>query len=171
MPRVLVNAPRPDTLEIEVGPDRARALGLTVLASALAGLYAALPLAGGWALFALAVGALAWPWLAVLVVRALRPQHFTVTRSPGRLFFDGEPLELARVELRLLQWPLLQQPRGYALSLWMLTSGGPVDLPLGLFPDLLSATGRSGDLEDFLQKAGVKQPGRVPGPHDPRARD
>jgi hypothetical protein len=161
MATVNVTHLRQDTLDIEVGPDWGRALlALSVVLAWVLGGALGWP-TGGAALLWLAAGALLDPVAAVIASRALRTRRYTLARAPGRLMFDGEPLDLARVELRLLEWPWVKRPRAYELSLWMLTSSGPVSLPLGRFSTMVKASGLSGDLEEFLQQAGIKQPRRV----------
>lgn len=161
MAHVSISQTRSDCLEIEVGRRWARAGWALALALSWALLYLVAPLTAGWALALLVLGVGVESAAAVLLARALKTHHFVLSRTPGRLMLDGEPLELARVELRLLHWPVVRRPRGYALSLWMLTSAGPLDLPLGSFKTMVQAAGLSGELEEFLQLAGVRQPGRV----------
>lgn len=131
-----------------------------MLVAAWAGLW--LAGAGGvstWVVWAL--GLVMVPVLGVVLVRALRAHRRNLVRSNGRLLLDQEPLELARVELRMIDMPVTKVPTGYALSLWVLTSAGPEDLPLGRYRTLLEAAKVSGTLEDFVQRANVKQPGRT----------
>jgi hypothetical protein len=98
---------------------------------------------------------------SVAMVRAVRPATWTLVRTQGRLLVDGEPLEMARVELRVDQMPITRVPTGYTLSLWVMTAAGPIDIPLGTFRTLIDASLISGTIEDFVQRANVKQPGHT----------
>lgn len=102
-----------------------------------------------------------FPFAAVSFSRAMKRSTYVVVRTPGRLFLNGEPLEMARVELRVRQWPFTSRPRGYDLSLWVMTSIGPDDLSLGFFTTLMKASNVSGAIEDFVQRANVKSTGRA----------
>lgn len=99
--------------------------------------------------------------LAVVMARSVRVASWTLVRTQGRLLVDGEPLELARVELRVDQMPLTRVPRGYTLSLWLMTAAGPIDIPLGSYRTLIEASTISGTIEDFVQRANLKQPGHT----------
>jgi hypothetical protein len=99
--------------------------------------------------------------LAIVMARAAKVATWTLVRTQGRLLVDGEPLELARVELRVAQMPITRAPAGYTLSLWLMSSAGPVDIPLGTYRTLIEASGISGTVEDFVQRASVKQPGHT----------
>ena len=94
--------------------------------------------------------------VAVAVSRFARVTERTLVRANGRLLLDGEPIELARVELRVMK-SLGRMPRGYALSLWVMTAVGPEDLPIGHSRTLLEASMLSGQVEEFVQRANVKQ--------------
>lgn len=160
MAQVRVTQPRPEQVVIDIGRAWLRAALALVLVAAWAGLW----LAGAdglstWALWAL--GLVTVPLLGVVLIRALRAQRRTLVRSSGRLLLDQEPLELARVELRMLHLPVTKVPTGYALSLWVLTASGPEDIPLGRYRTLLEASRVSGTLEDFVQRASVKQAGKT----------
>jgi hypothetical protein len=98
---------------------------------------------------------------SVAMVRAVRPATWTLVRTQGRLLVDGEPLEMARVELRVDQMPITRVPTGYTLSLWVMTAAGPIDIPLGTYRTLIDASLISGTIEDFVQRANVKQPGHT----------
>ena len=158
MRRVIVHQPRPDCLEIHEG--RAWSTAAAALAGivALAGVLAAVPGALGWWALAWCVALGALPVLAVHFTRALRTRDRAVVRTPGRLLLDGEPLELARVELRVTHWPLTKVPTGCALSLWVMTATGPEDISLGHFNSMFAAAPLSGQLEEFVQRAGTKAP-------------
>lgn len=142
---------------VHVGRDRsALALGgLTLLALAVC--TALLELSSGQGLFALFVDAVTFPLVGVGLLRWARKQERTLVRANARLLLDGEPLELARVELRVLKMPITRVPTGYALSLWVMTATGPEDVPIGRSATLLEASTLSGQLEDFVQRANVKQ--------------
>jgi hypothetical protein len=75
------------------------------------------------------------------------------------LLLDGEPIDMARVELRLAHHRLSARPPRYRLSLWLVTSAGPRDVALGSFPTLLEASSAAGQMEEFVQKANLRQPG------------
>lgn len=94
------------------------------------------------------------PLLGVQGARALRRSRHLLVRRAGKLWLDGDALELARVELRLLQRPLLRSPAGYELSLWALSvTGDPLELRLDRFSSMLGAAQVSGQLEEFLERA------------------
>ena len=97
------------------------------------------------------------PVISVALLRMARTQERTLVRANNRLLLDGEPLEMARVELRVIKMPITRVPTGYALSLWVMTASGPEDVPIGRFATLLEASALSGQLEDFVQRANVKQ--------------
>lgn len=164
MPSVSITSARSDTLEVAIGRRWGRAVAAVsvVVAWFASGMLA--PTGASFAALWIAGLVLLIPGSAVVAARALRARRVTLARTPGRLMLDGEPVELARVELRLLEWPLVKRPRAYELSLWMLTAGGPIDMPLGRFPTMVQAASLSGELEEFLAQAGVKQPGKVKGP-------
>jgi hypothetical protein len=142
---------------VHVGRDRARlALGSsTVLA--LAVLTALVDPSSGQGLLALCLDAVVFPLVGVGLARWARAQERTLVRAHGRLLLDGEPLELARVELRVLKLPITRVPTGYALSLWVMTASGPEDVPIGRSATLLEASALSGQLEDFVSRATAKQ--------------
>lgn len=159
--RVRLTQPRPDCLHVERGRAWSRlwfaALGIAVMASVLA----LVELSTGGGLVCLALLGVAIAGLAVVMVRSAQVRTWTLVRTQGRLLVDGEPLELARVELRVAQMPLTRAPTGYTLSLWMMTAAGPIDVPLGRYRTLIEASGISGTVEDFVQRANVKQPGHT----------
>ena len=101
------------------------------------------------------LGAATMVVIALVLRKALTPRSHLLARAGGRLLLDTEPLELARVELKVTT--LLKRPTGYVLTLWVMTAAGPEELLLGNFPALLEATSVSGLLEDFVQRANVKQ--------------
>ncbi|MBL8957125.1 MAG: hypothetical protein JNK82_40505 [Myxococcaceae bacterium] len=114
----------------------------------------------------LAVGgaaAVILPLLWVKSVRAAVSRRHVLVRSAGRLLLDGEPIEAARIELRVLRHWLLRRPQRYALSLWALIGRGEqVDVDLGSYPSMLEASLLSGQMEDFLERAKARAPGRAP---------
>jgi hypothetical protein len=156
MRRVRLSQSRSDYLGIQVGRDQARAW-LSVASLAAVAALMAWPEAGtAPALACLVVGTAALVPLGVVLSRALARRQHALVRTSGRLLLDGEPLELARVELRVTVTPLMRMPTGYALSLWVMTSVGPDEVPLGRYRTLLEASTVSGSLEDFVQRANVR---------------
>ncbi len=157
MRRISLNQSRPDCLGVRLGADRhamaawAFAFVLAVVPLTLVDLATALGLSF------LLLELVALPALALRLVGVARRQERSLVRANGRLLLDGEPLELARVELRVLKFPITHVPTGYALSLWVMTSAGPEDIPIGRFPTLLEASALSGQIEDFVQRANLKQ--------------
>ena len=161
MASVAVTQPRADHLVIEIGRHLGRAAALLTGGSAVLSLMFWLTLESVPGVMMWVVAVMTLPLLGVACVRALRRANYVVVRTPGRLFLNGEPLEMARVELRVRQWPFTSRPRGYDLSLWVMTSVGPADLALGHFPTLMKASAVSGAIEDFVQRANVKSTGRA----------
>ncbi len=157
MRRISVITNRPDCLVVRVGRDRSRLVVWSVVFAALA---AALVLAdrdSGWG-FVLWLSCVAsMPVIAVALKRLARVTDRTLVRAHNRLLLDGEPLDMARVELRVLKMPITRVPTGYGLSLWVMTASGPEDVPIGHSRTLLEASALSGQLEDFVQRANVKQ--------------
>lgn len=157
MRRISVSQSRPDCMVVQVGRDGAR-LGLwsatlLILGGALGFMDLATP--GGVLTLVIYFGLL--PVIGVALVRLARKQERTLVRANNRLLLDGEPLDMARVELRVMKMPITRVPTGYALSLWVMTASGPEDVPIGRFTTLLEASALSGQLEDFVQRANVKQ--------------
>jgi hypothetical protein len=115
---------------------------------------------------ALAMGVVAivlLPLVTVKAVRAAVSKRHVLVRQPGRLLLDGEPLEAARVELRVLKHWLLRRPQRYALSLWALVGRGEqLDVSLGSYASMLEASQLSGQMEEFLERARQRAPGRAP---------
>jgi hypothetical protein len=142
---------------VHVGRDRSRLVLWSSTLLVLSGLLAVVELATPAGLFTLFLDATLFPVIAVALLRLARKQERTLVRANSRLLLDGEPLEMARVELRVLKMPLTRVPTGYALSLWVMTASGPEDVPIGRFSTLLEASALSGQLEDFVQRANVKQ--------------
>ncbi len=159
--RVRLTQPRSDCLMVERGRAWSRfgfaAAGVLVTATSLA--LADLSTGAGLLLIALSASLISV--LAIVMARAAKVATWTLVRTQGRLLVDGEPLELARVELRVAQMPITRTPTGYTLSLWLMSSAGPVDIPLGTYRTLIEASGMSGTVEDFVQRANVKQPGHT----------
>ncbi len=161
MRRVRLTHPRPDCVLVDVGGNWRRGAAYAA-ALAVVALVMWLPEPGSFAGFlALTLGALTCLPLGVLLLRTVRTRHHTLVRSGGRLLLDGDPLELARVELRVTQWPVVKVPTGYALSLWVMTLIGPDEVPLGQFKTMVEAASISGQLEEFLARANVKHPRHV----------
>jgi hypothetical protein len=153
--------PAPQTIDVVEAPHLFKALLFAVGGACWSGLTL---LAGSGTrdrLVLLLVGAVLLPLLTLGWLRAMRRRRRTLVRATGRLLLDGEPVELARVELRVREWPIIKRPAGYRLSLWVMTSSGPEDILLGEHRTLMKASGAAGVLEDFLQRANVKQPGRT----------
>ena len=142
---------------VRVGRDRARLAvwGATLLV--LVGTLPVLDLSSAAGLFTVFLYSALFPVISVALVRLARKQERTLVRASSRLLLDGEPLEMARVELRVIKMPITRVPTGYALSLWVMTASGPEDVPIGRFSTLLEASALSGQLEDFVQRANVKQ--------------
>ncbi len=157
MRRISVTQSRPDYMVVHIGRDRARLViwGTTLLA--LVGMLAAVDLSNAGGQFTLIADMVIFPILAVALVRLAKKKDRTLVRATSRLLLDGEPLEMARVELRVLKMPITRVPTGYALSLWVMTASGPEDVPIGRFSTLIDASTLSGQLEDFVQRANVKQ--------------
>jgi hypothetical protein len=159
--KVRISQPRGDCLVVERGRAWTRfaaaAFGVLVLSTSLT----VVDLATGPGLLLLVLSGALISVFALLMVRAARIATWTIVRTQGRLLVDGEPLEMARVELRVAQMPVTRVPTGYTLSLWMMTTAGPIDIPLGSYRTLIEASSFSGTVEDFVQRANVKQPGHT----------
>jgi len=161
MSRVHLSQPRPDCIVLEQGPEFRRA-ALWALPTIFYWLgFRPFSLGSPAALAWLVVGLVVLPVATVKALRAIVRRQHTLVRSAGRLLLDGEPLELARVELRVWKMPITRVPRGYDLSLWVMTAAGPQDLPLGRYRTLIDAARVSGELEEFVQRASNKQPRHV----------
>ena len=107
-------------------------------------------------------GLLVVPWTGLRLWRATRRQRHVLVRGAGKLMLDGQPLEVARIETRLVRYPLFRLPRGYAVSLWgMEIDGRPVELELGRHKTLMDASRAAGDLEEFLELARAERPERA----------
>lgn len=154
---IRVTTNRPDYLLVSVGRDRAKLVSWSLVFVACASLLALVDLShpAGLALFFFE--AVALPALAVALSRFARTSERALVRANGRLLLDGEPLDMARVELRVVKMPVTRVPTGYALSLWVMTATGPEDVPIGHSRTLLEASTLSGQLEDFVARANVKQ--------------
>lgn len=157
MRRISVTQSRPDYMVIHVGRDRSRLVlwGLTLFA--LVGMLAFVDISSAGGAFVLIADMVLFPLIAVGLIRLARRQERTLVRANSRLLLDGEPLEMARVELRVIKMPITRVPTGYLLSVWVMTASGPEDVPIGRFATLLEASALSGQLEDFVQRANVKQ--------------
>ncbi|MBL8922512.1 MAG: hypothetical protein JNJ54_26915 [Myxococcaceae bacterium] len=159
--KVRLTQPRSDCLVVERGRAWARFLVGLVAVGTLSTSLAVVDLSSGPGLTLLVLVAPLLAVFAIVMLRAARTTTWTLVRAQGRLLVDGEPLELARVELRVAQMPVTRVPTGYTLSLWMMTSAGPVDIPLGTWRTLIEASHISGTVEDFVQRANVRQPGHT----------
>ncbi|MCU0696198.1 MAG: hypothetical protein MUC96_06705 [Myxococcaceae bacterium] len=159
--QVRLSQPRSDCLVVERGRRWRRFVFAAVGVVAGGVAVALVPLDTAFGLVGLLSLAPVLAVLAVVMARAIRPATWTLVRTQGRLLIDGEPLEMARVELRVDQMPVTKVPTGYTLSLWVMTASGPVDIPLGSYRTLIDASLVSGTVEDFVQRANVKQPGHT----------
>ncbi len=159
---IRLSQPRPECLVVDEGRNWRRAAGWLLGAAAWVGLALLLdPESGFFAAWSV-VGLGLLPVCGVAVRRSLSSRTLMVVRSGGKLLLNGEPLELARVELRVTHLPLLKTPTGFSLSLWVMSLGGPEDVPLGHFESMLDASRVAGHLEEFLSKANSRQPGHTP---------
>ncbi len=96
-------------------------------------------------------------WLVPKLAVAVKAFEITLTQNEGALSVDGELLESARVETRVLFTYFTKNPKGYSLSLWMLFSqGGSRDVELGRFSNLLEASQASWTIEAFLATASTR---------------
>ena len=157
MRRISVAQSRPDYMVVHVGRDRARLIVWGVTLLALAGMLGLIDLSTPGGAFVLIVDMVIFPLIAVALMRFAKTQERTLVRANSRLLLDGEPLEMARVELRVIKMPITRVPTGYMLTVWVMTASGPEDVPIGRFATLLEASALSGQLEDFVQRANVKQ--------------
>lgn len=157
MRRISVAQSRPDYMVVHVGRDRSRLVLWGGVLFALVGMLALIDLGSAGGQLTLIVDLVVFPLLVIALLRLAKTQERTLVRANNRLLLDGEPLELARVELRVLKMPITRVPTGYALSLWVMTASGPEDVPIGRFATLIEASNLSGQLEDFVQRANVKQ--------------
>lgn len=154
MRRATVTQNRNDCVVVRIGADRSRVALWTSVLVAFALLGVLPDFGSGFAILWLTTAAFVVPTLVVLIARNLRRSERSLVRGTNnRLLLDGEPLDMARVELRVLKWPFTSVPNGYALSLWVMTASGPEDVPIGQFPTMLEATALSGTLEEFVQRA------------------
>jgi hypothetical protein len=157
MRKVTISQPRVDCLEVRSDRDWRRALGAAGALLVTSGLIL-IPERGSLAsIAALVLGAATMVVIGLSLRASLTSRHHLLTRSSGRLVLDGEPLEMARVELKLVVTPIFRRPAGCVLTLWVVTAAGPLELPLGRFATMLEASKTSGLVEDFVQRAGVKQ--------------
>ena len=157
MRNVTLSQPRPDCVAVAISRDRLRA-GLCVGALAVVSGLMLVPTRGTFAaMLGLVAGAAAMVVIATTLARALRAREHTLARSSGRLLLDTEPIELARVELKITATLILHKPTGYVLTLWVMTAVGPDEILLGHFATMFEASRVSGLLEDFVQRANVKQ--------------
>lgn len=102
------------------------------------------------------------PWVCLRLWRGMRRRRHVLVRGAGRLLLDGQPLDVARIETRLVKHPLWRTPRGYAVSLWgMELDGRPVEVQLGRHATLMDASRAAGELEDFLELARAEKRGQA----------
>lgn len=107
----------------------------------------------------------AWVWVlhllvGVLIVWRYRDAGVTkrhlLERFKGRLVLDGDILEVARVETRVLELPLLRRPHGCRVSIWgMVVEGRVVEFDVGRFRGLVEASRLTGELERFFEQTKV----------------
>lgn len=151
-----------DALDIRRGP---RALSLLGAAAVLAAWVALMLWRGSDSRDGIALwvsGLLVVPWVALRVWRGSRRERHVLVRGNGKLMLDNQPLDVARIETRLVLYPLLKRPRGYAVALWgMEIDGRPVELELGLHRTLMDAARAAGELEEFLELARAERPERA----------
>jgi hypothetical protein len=147
---------RQDCVTIQVGIDSARLVWAVLLFCVWALPAMFLTSSGGWFLAWVALGVFFLPPIFLMARRALVRTHYSFVRSDGRLLLDGELLELARVELRAREFRLLRRYTHYELSLWLMTFGGPLDVPVGTYASLLQASKGAGQLEEFVKTASQK---------------
>ncbi|GEM_PF-3483469 len=97
------------------------------------------------------------PFLLPKLTTALKPFQLTLTANDGTVRVDGEPLESARVESRVLMTFLTRQTKCYSLSLWvMFTDGESRTVELGRFRTMLEVSNAAGTIEGFLLGNAVK---------------
>ncbi|MGV3620659.1 MAG: hypothetical protein ACO1OB_07570 [Archangium sp.] len=156
MRRATVTQNRSDCVVVRIGSDRSRVVMFGVALAAFVALGFLPAWGSGFELLWLSTAAVIMPTLVLFLVRAARGSERTLVRTHNRLLLDGEPLDMARVELRVLKWPFTSVPNGYALSLWVMTASGPEDVPIAQFPTMLEATSLSGTLEEFVQRANIR---------------
>ncbi|MFT3840876.1 MAG: hypothetical protein QM723_28055 [Myxococcaceae bacterium] len=107
----------------------------------------------GWRLVIALITSLPLPVLWVFALRSARSRKVLLRREGQRVFCNGEELEVARIENRVV-FSLLKVPRAYALSLWGLTiEGRAIEVALGELPDLFAASKMAGTVEDFLAQS------------------
>ena len=142
---------------VKVGRDRQRLILWSVVSAVLLASLLVIDLTSGAGIVTMILYSALLPTIAVGIVRWARKQERTLVRANGRLLLDGEPIEMARVELRVIKMPITKVPTGYSLSLWVMTATGPEDVPIGRSATLLEASMLSGQLEEFVQRANAKQ--------------
>ncbi|HEY0883279.1 MAG TPA: hypothetical protein VGD87_17205 [Archangium sp.] len=142
---------------MKVGRDRQRLILWSVVSAVLLASLLVIDLSSGAGIVTVILYSALLPTIAVGIVRWARKQERTLVRANGRLLLDGEPIEMARVELRVIKMPITKVPTGYSLSLWVMTATGPEDVPIGRSATLLEASMLSGQLEEFVQRANAKQ--------------
>lgn len=126
---------------------------------AIVSVYSALAVANfvaateGWRLAIALITSVPLPVLWVFALRSARSRKVLLRREGQRVFCNGEELEVARIENRVV-FSLLKVPRAYALSLWGLTiEGRAIEVSLGELPDLFAASKMAGTVEDFLAQS------------------
>lgn len=126
---------------------------------AIVSVYSALAVANfvaateGWRLAIALITSVPLPVLWVFALRSAHSRKVLLRREGQRVFCNGEELEVARIENRVV-FSLLKVPRAYALSLWGLTiEGRAIEVSLGELPDLFAASKMAGTVEDFLAQS------------------
>jgi hypothetical protein len=143
-----------DALSVRRGPNWGELFGATALLLVWAAilLWRGVESRDGLALWI--AGAFLVPWCSLRLWRGAKQRRNVLVRGQGRLLLDGQPLDVARIETRLVRYPIFRLPRGYTVSLWgMEIDGRPVELQLGRHETLMEASRAAGELEDFLELA------------------
>jgi hypothetical protein len=153
-----VNQNRADCISIEIGRNWPRFTGWLLAAASWLVLILLVGIDNYVGLIVTGLGAGVLPLAGLRAIRHMRRRTRTFVRTPGRLFLDGEPIELARVELRLTHRRITKVPTGYELSLWVMSASGPEDIPLGHYKTLLEASRLSGSIEEFVARANAREP-------------
>ena len=142
-----------DELTVET-PRSLHALFGPLIASAMWGLallWLGLDMWSGYA--TLGLGVLVVPAVLINVFRYTRPQRILLERKGGLLWCNQEPLETARVEMRVVHGWFLMVPKNYRLSLWALTiEGKALELELGHAKSLVTASETAGVVDEFLHR-------------------
>ncbi len=92
--------------------------------------------------------------LVFTIARTFRtPVQVVLERRDGLLLLNGEPLELARVETRVVRTVRFWR-KAWVVSVWALAvEGHTLEVELGRCATLVDASGLSGRAEAFLVEA------------------